>query len=131
MGMRVEGVGADNDATARVIAMDGQFQRRENRCRSWITGDGSPGPTGEGGFAAEPGRYHLYLTHTCPWAHRAYVFRTIKGLDGAISVSLAQPLRHPRGWTYEENPAFPDCLPDTVNGFRHLDRKSTRLNSSH
>src|SRR3546814_2515460 len=102
MGMLIDGVWHDNDATAREIATDGQFQRRESRFRNWVTADGSPGPTGEGGFAAEPGRYHLYLAHTCPWAHSAYVFRTIKGLDDAISVSLAMPLRHPRGWTSEE-----------------------------
>lgn len=120
MGMLIDGVWHDDDATAREIAASGQFERKESQFRNWVTADGSAGPTGEGGFAAEPGRYHLYLAHTCPWAHRAFLFRAIKGLDGAISVSLAQPLRHPQGWTYEDNPEFPDCLPDSVNGFHHL-----------
>ena len=120
MGMLIEGTWHDNDAAAREVAKDGNFQRSESQFRSWITADGSAGPTGEAGFAAEPDRYHLYLAHTCPWAHRALIFRAIKGLDSAITVSLAQPGRHPQGWTYADDPEFPDCLPDHVNGFSHL-----------
>ena len=86
MGMLLDGTWLDNDATAREVAKDGKFQRSESQFRSWVTADGSAGPTGEVGFAAEPGRYHLYLAHTCPWAHRALIFRTIKGLDSAITV---------------------------------------------
>ncbi|MBT3400329.1 MAG: glutathione S-transferase family protein [Rhodospirillaceae bacterium] len=125
MGMLLDGTWLDNDATAREVAKDGKFQRSESQFRSWVTADGSAGPTGEAGFAAEPGRYHLYLAHTCPWAHRALIFRTIKGLDSAITVSLAQPGRHEQGWTYGENPDYPDCLPDHVNGFEHLHQAYT------
>ena len=120
MGMLIDGTWHDNDATAREVAKDGKFQRSESQFRNWVTVDGSAGPTGEGGFKAELGRYHLYLAHTCPWAHRALVFRAIKGLDSAITVSLAQPGRHPQGWTYVNNPDYPNCIPDQVNGFSHL-----------
>ncbi|MEK9901604.1 MAG: glutathione S-transferase family protein, partial [Rhodospirillaceae bacterium] len=125
MGMLLDGKWLDNDATAREVAKDGKFNRSESQFRSWVTADGSAGPTGEAGFAAEPGRYHLYLAHTCPWAHRALIFRTIKGLDSAITVSMAQPGRHSQGWTYADNPDFPDCVPDHVNGFEHLHQAYT------
>ena len=120
MGMLIDGTWHDNDATAREVANDGKFQRSESQFRNWVTADGSAGPTGKGGFKAEPGRYHLYLAHTCPWAHRTLIFRAIKGLDSAITVSLAQPGRHPQGWTYGNDPAYPDCVPDNVNGFSDL-----------
>jgi putative glutathione S-transferase len=118
--MLIDGTWYDNDATAREVAKDGKFQRSESQFRNWVTADGSAGPTGKGGGKAELGRYHLYLAHTCPWAHRALIFRAIKGLDSAITVSLAQPGRHPQGWTYGNDRAYPDCIPDNVNGFSHL-----------
>ena len=59
----------------------GAFKRQEANFRNWITADGSAGPSGDGGFKAEAGRYHLYVSHACPWAHRALIFRTLKGLD--------------------------------------------------
>jgi len=131
MGMLLDGTWLDNDATAREVAKDGKFQRSESQFRNWVTADGDAGPTGEAGFAAEPGRYHLYLAHTCPWAHRALIFRAIKGLDSAITVSLAQPGRHEQGWTYGDNPDFPDCLPDHVNGFEHLHQAYTASNGGY
>ena len=57
----------------------GEFIRDVSGFRNWVTKDGSPGPTGEGGFAAELNRYHLYVSYACPWAHRALIFRTLKG----------------------------------------------------
>ena len=131
MGMLLDGAWLDNDATAREVAEDGKFRRSESQFRSWITADGSPGPTGEGGVAAEPGRYHLYLSHTCPWAHRTLIFRAIKGLDSAITVSMAQPGRHQQGWTYADNPDFPNCGPDQVNGFAHLHEAYTASNADY
>ena len=125
MGMLLDGKWIDNDATASEVAKDGKFNRSESQFRSWVTADGSAGPTGEAGFAAEPGRYHLYLAHTCPWAHRALILRTIKGLDSAITVSMAQPGRHSQGWTFADNPDFPDCVTDHVNGFEHLHQAYT------
>ena len=67
---------------------EGRFVRKAPQFRNWITPDGSPGPSGKGGFKAEPGRYHLYVSYACPWAHRTLIFRTLKGLKEAISVSV-------------------------------------------
>ena len=75
-----------------------------------ITADGSSG------FKAEPGRYHLYLAHSCPWAHRTMIFRGLKKLESVISVAYAVPGLRKHGWTFEHSPRFPDCTPDTVNG---------------
>jgi putative glutathione S-transferase len=92
----------------------GTFDRIDSLFRDRISADGSSG------FPAEPGRYHLYVAHNCPWAHRTMIFRALKKLEGAISISHAIPGLREQGWTYEANPQFPDCLPDTVNGFRYL-----------
>ncbi|MEM7491163.1 MAG: glutathione S-transferase family protein, partial [Pseudomonadota bacterium] len=69
--------------------------------RNWITADGAPGPSGEGGFAAEAGRYHLYVSLACPWAHRALIFRKLKGLEDLIGVSAVHPDMLSDGWTFE------------------------------
>lgn len=120
MGMLIDGVWHEEDTRQREMAADGSFKRTESVFRNWVTADGSAGPSGTDGYKAEPDRYHLYVAHTCPWAHRALLFRTLKGLDGIVSVSYALPGRNPQGWTYGEDARYPDCLPDTVNGFRHL-----------
>ena len=72
---------------------DGHFVRDTARHRNWVTADGSAGPSGKGGFAAESGRYHLYVSYACPWAHRTLIFRHLKGLAEHISVSVVHPLR--------------------------------------
>ena len=64
----------------------GKFERKSSQFRSWITPDGSPGPTGKGGFAAEADRYHLYISYACPWAHRTMIFRVLKGLEEMVSL---------------------------------------------
>jgi putative glutathione S-transferase len=97
---------------------DGAFKRDTAKFRNWITADGAPGPSGEGGFAAEAGRYHLYVSLTCPWAHRALIFRAIKGLDDLISVSVVSPYMHDDGWTFR--PDFPGVTPDHVLGMTFL-----------
>lgn len=79
----------------------GKFVRSESSWRNWITADGAPGPTGEGGFKAEPGRYHLYVSYACPWAHRALIFRQLKGLEDLITVSAVHPDMLGDGWTFE------------------------------
>ena len=76
----------------------GEFVRQDSRFRHWVTADGSAGPTGEGGFAAEPGRYHLFVSLACPWAHRTLIFRRLKGLDKMIGVTLIEPLMLENGW---------------------------------
>ncbi len=76
----------------------GRFVRQESQFRNWVTVDGSAGPSGEGGFAAEPDRYHLYVSLACPWAHRTLIFRSIKRLQGVIGVTVVNPLMLENGW---------------------------------
>lgn len=78
----------------------GRFVRTEAQFRNWITADGSAGPTGEEGFVAESGRYHLYVSYACPWAHRTLIFRALKGLEAHISCSAVAPLMLSNGWEF-------------------------------
>ena len=78
----------------------GRFERSKSQFRNWITPDGAPGPHGEGGFEAEPGRYHLYIAYACPWAHRALIYRKLKGLESMIDVSVVNPIMREQGWTF-------------------------------
>ena len=98
MGVLVEGVWhdrwLDTDRTG------GRFERAASAFRNWGTADGAPGPTGEGGFAAEPGRYHLIVSLACPWAHRTLIARVLKGLEDAISVSVVSPYMREEGWVF-------------------------------
>ncbi|MFT6466754.1 glutathione S-transferase family protein [Halopseudomonas sp.] len=79
----------------------GSFARSESQFRNWVTADGSAGSTGDAGFKAEAGRYHLYVSLACPWAHRALILRKLKGLESMISVSVVNPLMREDGWTFE------------------------------
>ena len=90
----------------------GKFQRSETAFRNWITADGSAGPSGEGGFKAEPDRYHLYVSYACPWAHRALVFRALKGLEELIPVSVVHPDMLSDGWTFKTD--FPGATGDRL-----------------
>jgi glutathionyl-hydroquinone reductase len=92
----------------------GQFQRVESQLRERANADGSSY------FPAEAGRYHLHLSHGCPWAHRTLIYRALKKLDGAISVAYALPGLKQQGWCFGHDPRFPGCTPDTVNGFHYL-----------
>ena len=92
----------------------GEFLRADSGFRDRVTADGSSG------FKAEAGRYHLYVAHGCPWAHRTLIYRSLKKLNDAITVAYAIPGLKQQGWTFEDNPAFPDCTPDRVNGFHYL-----------
>ncbi|MCK7549830.1 glutathione S-transferase family protein [Marinobacter koreensis] len=78
----------------------GKFEREAARFRNWVTADGSAGPAGEGGFKAESGRYHLYVSMACPWAHRTLIFRKLKGLEKHISVSVVHPDMVENGWEF-------------------------------
>ncbi|MNQ60332.1 Glutathionyl-hydroquinone reductase YqjG [compost metagenome] len=82
---------------------DGAFQREQAQRRNWLTADGKPGPTGVGGFAAEPGRYHLYVSLACPWAHRTLILRKLKGLENLIDVSVVSWLMLENGWTFDQS----------------------------
>ena len=95
----------------------GRFVRKPSVFRNWITADGSAGPSGEGGFAAAPGRYHLYVAHACPWAYRTTLFRKLKKLEDAISITIAAPLYGERSWRFADEPG---SIPDTVNGKKEL-----------
>jgi len=98
MGQLVNGIWHDTwyDTKER----GGAFVRSTAAFRHWVTADGRPGPTGEGGFAAESGRYHLYVSYACPWAHRALIFRALKGLEAHIPVSVVHPDMLSDGWTF-------------------------------
>jgi glutathionyl-hydroquinone reductase len=80
----------------------GQFVRPAAKFRNFVTADGSPGPSGTGGFKAESGRYHLYVSYACPWAHRTLIFRALKGLEDHISVSVVHFLMLENGWEFHE-----------------------------
>ena len=82
----------------------GEFERMESRFRHWVTKDGSAGPSGDGGFKAEPGRYHLYVSLACPWAHRTLIFRRLKKLEDIISVSVVHPHMGDKGWDFHPYP---------------------------
>ncbi|MBV1885560.1 MAG: glutathione S-transferase family protein [Parvibaculaceae bacterium] len=89
----------------------GKFARTQAQFRNWVTTDGSPGPTGSGGFAPESGRYHLYISHACPWANRTAIFRTLKGLESHIGVSVVDAYMGAEGWTFgQETDSEPDAL---------------------
>lgn len=92
----------------------GKFKRESSKFRNWITADGSAGPSGEGGFKAEAGRYHLYVSLACPWAHRALVFRRLKGLTDLIDVSVVHPDMLSDGWTFDTD--FPGATGDKLFG---------------
>jgi putative glutathione S-transferase len=91
--------------------LNGEFVRRDSQFRARVTADGSSR------FPAEAGRYHLYVSTSCPWAHRTLIFRKLKGLEDAISVSIVDPVIVNEGWAFGTGPG---CVPDTVNGFHHL-----------
>ncbi|HEB81451.1 MAG TPA: glutathione S-transferase family protein [Gammaproteobacteria bacterium] len=100
---------------------DGEFIRPDSGFRNWVTRDGSAGPSGEGDFAAEAGRYHLYVSHACPWAHRTLIFRKLKGLEEAISVSVVHPLMPEESWVFADaDNAYPGATQDHVNGAHYL-----------
>jgi putative glutathione S-transferase len=95
----------------------GRFERQSAHFRNWVTPDGSPGPTGKGGFKAEHGRYHLYVSYACPWAHRTLIMRALKGLEDAISVSVVHWFMGENGWSFEEGDGV---VPDPVLNARYL-----------
>ena len=89
----------------------GRFVRQASRFREMVTADGSSG------FRAEPGRYHLYVSHACPWAHRTIIVRRLKGLEDVVSLSVVDPVRDAHGWAFTEGPGHG---PDMLNGFAFL-----------
>ena len=90
---------------------EGRFKRNPTKFRNWVSADGSTG------FKAESGRYHLYVSLACPWAHRTLIMRKLKGLEEAISLSIVDPFMDEDGWEFSDAPG---CIPDTVHGSRYL-----------
>jgi len=93
---------------------DGSFKRADSGFRNWITPDGAPGPSGEGGFPAASGRYHLHVSYACPWAHRALIYRVLEGLQDHVSVSVVHPDMLDNGWEFRTD--FPGATGDTETG---------------
>ncbi len=106
------------DGLVQVTGIDGSFVRADSAFRNWVTPDGAPGPTGTGGFAAEAGRYHLYVAYACPWAHRTLIFRKLKDLEPLISISVVHPDMFDEGWTFDTD--LPGTTGDTLFGLRYL-----------
>jgi putative glutathione S-transferase len=101
---------------------DGAFQREQAKRRNWVTANGEPGPSGEGGFAAEAGRYHLYVSLACPWAHRTLILRKLKGLESLIDVSVVSWLMLENGWTFD---TALGSTGDKLDGFDFMHQRYT------
>ncbi len=110
MGLLVNGEWKDKWYDTK--ATGGRFKRQEQAFRNWITADGAPGPSGKGGFAAAPGRYHLYVGLACPWAHRTLIMRALKGLEEFLPLSVVHWYMAENGWTFDDGAGV---VPDTVN----------------
>ncbi|HEX5419119.1 MAG TPA: glutathione S-transferase family protein [Gammaproteobacteria bacterium] len=115
MGMLVDGKW--HDVWYDTAESKGRFVRSESQFRNWVTADGAPGPSGQGGFEAEPSRYHLYVSMACPWAHRTLILRKLKGLEALIGVSAVSSYMGEQGWTFDPGPGV---IPDSVNGVSKL-----------
>jgi len=123
MGLLIEGKWQDQ--WYDTAATEGRFVRTESQFRNWVTADGAPGPTGTGGYKAEAGRYHLYVSLACPWAHRALLMRTLKGLEAHISVSVVHWLMKEHGWTFADGPGVEA---DPIHNARYLHEVYTAAN---
>ena len=115
MGHLKDGIWQSGD---RLTSSGGRFERPKTTWRNWVTPDGAPGPSGKGGFAAESGRYHLYVSLACPWAHRTLIFRVLKGLTSHVGVDVVHPDMGEDGWTLATD--FPGATGDRVLGKRLL-----------
>src|SRR5690606_3815250 len=113
-------VGQWHGAWSDTTRTGGRFVRQESAFRNWVRADGSTA------FAPEPGRYHLYVSLACPWAHRTLIARKLKRLEDALSISVVHPWMGPEGWSFENPDDTPGCIPDTVNGARVLHEIYTR-----
>lgn len=106
----------------------GRFIRSESQFRNWVTADGSAGLSGEAGFKAEAGRYHLYVSYACPWAHRTLIFRSLKGLQDMVSVSVVHWFMAEHGWTFHEGEGV---VPDSIGAATYLHQVYTRAQADY
>lgn len=121
--MLVDGVWKENWQPVQAKDEQGRFIRQTSSFRNWITPDGTPGPTGNGGFKAEAGRYHLYVAYICPWASRTLMVRALKGLTDVIGVTVVNPRLTDQGWQFGD---YPGADEDTLNGARYVHELYTR-----
>ena len=106
----------------------GHFERKDSAFRDWVTPDGRPGPTGQDGFRAVPGRYHLYVSLACPWAHRTLIMRALKGLQETIPISVTHWLMAEQGWTFE---AGEGVIPDPLYDSRYVHEIYARADTTY
>jgi len=126
MGLLVDGKW--HDQWYDTASTGGRFVRSDAQFRNWVTPDGSPGPSGTGGFKAQAGRYHLYVSLACPWANRTLILRALKGLEEMISVSVVNPYMGKDGWTF--NPG-PGVVPDPIGQAEYLYKVYLRAQPSY
>ncbi|MDK3073823.1 glutathione S-transferase family protein [Sedimentitalea sp. JM2-8] len=124
--MLVDGKWVENWQPVQKADEDGRFIRQVSNFRNWITADGRPGPTGEGGFQAEPDRYRLYVALICPWASRTLIARKLKGLENVIPVSVVNPVLTDQGWRFG---GFPGAGEDPLFGARYMHQIYTRADA--
>ncbi|WP_075998116.1 glutathione S-transferase family protein [Salaquimonas pukyongi] len=115
MGMLVDGKWQEDNLIPKTA--EGAFKRNKSTFRNWVTADGSPGPDGEGGFAAQAGRYHLYVSYACPWAHRTLILRKLKRLEDMISLSVVDWFMGTQGWQFSDRDG---AIADPEIGATHL-----------
>jgi len=106
----------------------GRFKRGASQFRNWVTADGSSGPSGKSGFKAEAGRYHLYVSYACPWAHRTLIFRKLKGLENMITLSVVNWYMADHGWTFDMTDGV---IPDTVNDAKFMYQVYTKADANY
>ncbi|MEE3361536.1 MAG: glutathione S-transferase family protein [Pseudomonadota bacterium] len=121
--MLVDGKWQENWQPVQKADKDGRFVRQVSSFRNWITPDGSAGPTGEGGFKAEAGRYRLYVALICPWASRTLIARALKGLEDVIPVTIVNPTLTDQGWQFG---GYPGADEDPLFGSTYMHELYTR-----
>ena len=126
MGQLIDGVW--QDAWYDTAKTGGRFERGGSAFRNWVTPDGKPGPSGHDGFAASAGRYHLYVSLACPWAHRTLIVRALKGLESAIPISVVNWLMLENGWTFAPGDGV---IPDPLFDSRFLHEIYTRADATY
>ena len=124
MGLLIDGVWQTEESTRP----NGHYVRAETAFRNWVTPDGRPGPTGHDGYAAARGRYHLYVSLACPWAHRALIMRALKGLEEIVTISVTHWLMAEQGWTFTPGEAV---IPDPLFNSRYLHEIYTRSDGTY
>jgi putative glutathione S-transferase len=125
MGLLVNGVWQEHEAD---LTKDGRFERGETSFRNWVTPDGHPGPSGTDGFQASAGRYHLYVSLACPWAHRTLIVRALKGLEAIIPVSVTHWLMGDQGWTFAPGAGV---IPDPLYNSRFVHELYARADNEY